>query len=102
VFNANVCVTAGKVWYGDFDLTLDEAQLLDLAARTGETLYLLYEGDGRFEHEDAPLLDKAVYSVTPARDTEFDPASLERGRDRRLYQRPPMRGPDRAPRADPR
>jgi hypothetical protein len=29
VLNANVCIAAGKVWWGDFDLTVDESQLLD-------------------------------------------------------------------------
>lgn len=78
VFNANVCVAAGKLWYGDFDLTLDEDQLLDLAARTGETVYLLHEYDGRFKHEEAPLLDKAVCSASPNGHTRTDRTSLER------------------------
>jgi hypothetical protein len=90
VFNANVCVTAGKLWHGDFDLTLDEDQLLELAARTGETVYLLYEGDGRFAHEDAPLLDDAVCSASPSGHTRFDHASMERRQDGRVYQRSPV------------
>ena len=91
VFNANVCVAAGKLWHGDFDLTLDEDQLLDLAARTGEVVYLLYEGDRRFAHEDAPRLDEAVCSASPNGHTRFDHVSMERRRDARVYQRSPAR-----------
>lgn len=93
VFNANVCIGAGKLWWGDFDLTLDEAQLLDLAARMGKVVYLLYESDGRFEHEDVPLLDKAVYSAAPTGHTRVDHTGVERRRDGRLYERPLKRPP---------
>jgi hypothetical protein len=93
VFNANVCVAAGKLWFGDFDLTLDEAQLVRRATRTGEVVYLLYEWDGRFEHENAPLLEEAVYSVTPTGHTRVDHRSVERRRDGRLYERPTVRPP---------
>ena len=27
-----MCIPAGKLWHGDFDLTLDETRLLDVAA----------------------------------------------------------------------
>ena len=80
VFNANVCIVAGKLWHGDFDLTLDEAQLIDLAAKAGEVVYLLYESDGRFEHEAAPLLDEAVYSAAPTGHTRFDYRSVNQQR----------------------
>ncbi len=93
VFNANVCIAAGKLWYGDFDLTLDEAQLVDLATRTGEVVYLLYETDGRFEHEAAPLLYEAVYSAAPTGHTRVDHRSVERRQDGRLYERPAVRAP---------
>src|SRR4051794_13959791 len=59
VFNANVCFDEGKAWWGDVDLTLEEARIVRLAGLTGESVYVLYESDGRFENEDAPRLDQA-------------------------------------------
>lgn len=41
VFNANVCLGAAKIWFGDIDLTLDEPKLLDLASCTGHITSLL-------------------------------------------------------------
>jgi hypothetical protein len=72
VFNANVCFRGGKVWWGDVDLTIDEPSLTALAAHTQETVYVLHESDGRFRHEADPLLQRAVYSVTPDGHTRFD------------------------------
>jgi hypothetical protein len=66
VFNANVCFAGGKVWWGDLDLTEDEHQLCRLSADTRETVYVLWETDARFDHAEVPLLDRAVYSVTPS------------------------------------
>jgi hypothetical protein len=88
VFNANVCLAGTKVWHGDLDLTLDEPQLIALSARTGEIADLLYEYDGRFRNEDAPLLEHAIYSVTPTGHTRVDSARFERRTDGRLYARP--------------
>jgi hypothetical protein len=79
VFNANVCLGSSKVWHGDLDLTRDEPLLLDLAARTGQITSVLYESDGRFRHEDEPILDKAVFSAAPTGHTTFDPRHAERG-----------------------
>ena len=93
VFNANVCFVGGKVWWGDFDLTRHEQQLAELAALTGQTVYLLYESDGRFVHEATPLLDRAVYSVTPTGHTRFLHTHVERHRDGLLYERPAVRPP---------
>ena len=93
VFNANVSLVGGKVWWGDFDLTLDEAQLVQLASATGEVVFLLYESDGRFEYEAAPLLERAIYSVTPSGHTRFDHVSVERRADGNLYRRPRPRPP---------
>jgi hypothetical protein len=93
VFNANVCVAGIKVWYGDVDVTLDEPQLLQLAAQIGEITDLLSEHDARFRHEDAPLLERAVYSVTPTGHTRVDAARYERRTDGRLYTRPIPRPP---------
>lgn len=62
VFNANICVAAGKIWFGDMDVTKDEAKLKALAEAIGERVYVLRESDGRFDNEDSPLLDQAVAS----------------------------------------
>jgi hypothetical protein len=87
VFNANVCVGHAKVWWGDLNLTLDESRLLDLASQAGETITVLYEADGRFEHEDAPLIAEAVYSATPSGHTLVDSTIGERRDDGRLHVR---------------
>lgn len=65
VFNSNVVTAKGKVWYGDFDLTTDEQKLVELAKKSGETIYLIYEMEGRFENEESPKLDRAIYAVKP-------------------------------------
>lgn len=71
VFNANIVTPNGKVWYGDFDLTKSEGKLIELAEKSGETVFLLYEMDARFENEEKPRLDKAIYAVTPKGKTIF-------------------------------
>lgn len=93
VFNANVCLEGGKVWWGDLDLTIDETRLADLAAQTGLTTYVLSESDGRFSYEDAPQLGRAVYSVTASGLTSFDHTHIERRADGALYWRPPVARP---------
>jgi hypothetical protein len=88
IFNANVCTAAlGKVWFGDFDVTVSEPQLLELARRLGEPCYLLYEGDARFANEQRPLLDRAVLTVWPDGDTAWDAQTYERDADGSLRQR---------------
>jgi len=62
VFNGNVCTEDGKIWYGDIDVTLDEDKLKQLAEAIGEKIYVLYEMDGRFDNEDTPQLDRAVWT----------------------------------------
>lgn len=62
VFNANICTDDAKIWYGDIDITLDEAKLKDLAESIGCKIYVLREMDGRFGLEDTPALDKAVWT----------------------------------------
>jgi len=59
IFNANVCTDRNKIWYGDLDLTLDKEKLSLLAVALGQDLYVLYEMDGRFENEKAPILKAA-------------------------------------------
>jgi hypothetical protein len=93
VFNANLCLAGAKVWFGDVDLTLDEPDLLKLAAQVGEITDLLSEYDGRFQYEDAPMLEHAVYSVTPTGHTRVDATRYERRTDGRLYTRPIRRPP---------
>ena len=67
VFNGNVCVKSiGKIWFGDIDLTKDEANLKKLAAALNEDVYVLHEMDGRFSNEASPLLDKARAIISPA------------------------------------
>jgi hypothetical protein len=60
VFNANVCTKKlGKIWFGDIDVTRDEAKLKELAGKLGEPVYVLYEQDARFENETNPKFDMA-------------------------------------------
>jgi hypothetical protein len=61
------------------------------AARIGETIYVLYEANGRFEHEEEPLLEQAVYSVAPSGHYRFDHRSHERAPDGSLRPSPPLR-----------
>lgn len=69
VFNANLCVEAGKIWFGDLDLTIDEPLLLELANQLDEQIYVLREMDGRFKNELRPLLDHALYRISPEEQT---------------------------------
>ena len=92
IFNGNVCLAAGKIWHGDLDLTLDEQHLLDLAAQLGQTVFVLYEQDGRFEHEREPLLDHAVYRAFPDGQTCFDQRRFHRDKEQKLrHIQPPQR-----------
>jgi hypothetical protein len=99
VFNANVVLSPRvKVWHGDINLSADEPLLHELARLTGRIVYLLYEGDGRFDKEDAPEIDNAVFSVTPTGHTHFPPKHIERAtegtlRARRRRRKTPRRAP---------
>lgn len=68
-FNSNVVAkTHGKIWYGDLDLTLDREKLQEIANMLNDTLYVLYEMDGRFENENQPIefyKNKALDTITP-------------------------------------
>lgn len=68
-FNANVVAQSyGKVWYGDLDLTLDREKLQEVANELHDTLYVLYEMDGRFENENQPIefyKNRAIDTITP-------------------------------------
>jgi hypothetical protein len=89
VFNANLCLRGGKIWYGDLDLTVDEPALAELARSIGTRLFVLSERDARFEHEEKPLLCQAICSVTPSGICCFESESIERGRDGSLRRRKP-------------
>jgi hypothetical protein len=66
VWNANVCTKSrAKIWFGDINLTTDEADLKALATKEGETVYVLREMDARFTNEVKPLLDQAVARYEP-------------------------------------
>lgn len=60
IFNANVCTSTKKIWYGDIDLTTDGERLQRLADRLGTPVYVLHEFDGRFNNADKPLIERAV------------------------------------------
>ena len=81
VFNANVCVEAGKIWFGDLDLTTDESLLLELASQLGERIFVLREMDGRFKHELQPLLGQAIYSISGDGQPSFNARKIVRGAD---------------------
>jgi len=65
IFNANVCTDAGKLWWGDVDLTLSKDALSQVAVSEGQTIYVLYEMDGRFENENSPKIQEAVVRFLP-------------------------------------
>jgi len=64
VFNANIVTgERKKIWYGDLDLTADAKELIKFAKEYGETLYVLWEKDGRFGNEANPKIEEAVAIV---------------------------------------
>lgn len=65
IFNSNVCVEGGKIWYGDLDVTLNYDALSTLSKETGKTVYVLTEMDGRFENEEKPRINSAVVKFFP-------------------------------------
>ena len=64
LFNSNICVESGKIWFGDFDITKDEKQLIQLAKKLNETIYVLREMDGRFDNEKSPKFERFVLKVS--------------------------------------
>lgn len=64
VFNANIIIKSkGKINFGDVDITKDEKILKTISKELGETLYVLYESDCRFENEDKSINDLIKKSV---------------------------------------
>jgi hypothetical protein len=61
-FNSNLCTKEyGKIWFGDIDITIDTDKLEKLADELKISIYVLYEMDARFEYEDDPQFDNAIY-----------------------------------------
>lgn len=65
IFNSNICTDKGKIWWGDLDITRSKDSLSDLAKETGETIYVLFEMDGRFENEKEPKINRAPIKFLP-------------------------------------
>lgn len=65
VFNSNLIVNGKKIWYGDLDVTKSKNDLIDLSYEINETIYILYERDGRFENEFNPNLHNYVVKIDP-------------------------------------
>lgn len=65
VFNANIIVESDgvfeKIWYGDVDITKDEAHIK--AAAVGCTIYVLSEMDARFDNEESPNIKNFMYKT---------------------------------------
>jgi len=82
VFNANLVLESGlKVWHGDLDLTNDEGLIGAVAIKLGQDVYVLHEGDARFENEYVPKLDRFVMRAkfdkyTDSAETVLNPNSV--------------------------
>lgn len=73
VFNANVCLkSAGKIWFGDLDLTADTEDLKRLAAVKVEDVYVLREMDCRFESQASPRYENAVAIIKPSGEIQIN------------------------------
>lgn len=77
VFNSNVCIQEGKIWFGDIDITLSSEKLKELAKVLNKSLYVLRESDGRFHNEDSPKLDYYVCSISPNGDMKLGESVIE-------------------------
>lgn len=91
VFNSNVVTAKGKIWYGDLDVTLSEKKLAELASKSGETIYVLREMYGRFENEENPKIEYAVYAVSPEGKNSYQDGIKRivkgRGKGKLVYER---------------
>lgn len=70
VFNSNLFIKNGKVWHGDLDITVNLEDLKKVTKYLKETIYILYESDGRSfgieserYKETSPNLTRAVISI---------------------------------------
>lgn len=65
IFNSNVVTKKyGKIWYGDLDITEMTIDLMELAKELDESVFVLYESDGRFGNEQKPRFERAVVEAT--------------------------------------
>jgi hypothetical protein len=98
IFNANVFARPEggqvmKVWHGDLNLTREEPALVQVAAASGQTIWVLFERDGRFGGKDEePELGRAVLCLHPGGGVAFDESYLVRAEDgtlrlRHVYER---------------
>jgi hypothetical protein len=71
IFNANICIDEGKVWYGDIDVTKSKVGLQEIVDKTNKTLYILFEMDGRFEYEERPILKNSAAIFRPGKKPEL-------------------------------
>ena len=63
IFNANIIISTGKIWYGDLDLTVSDEVLKKIASDMNETLYILSEMDARFGTENDDIVDLVKRSL---------------------------------------
>lgn len=71
-YNANLFTNDQKIWYGDIDVTIELSKLIEVAKAMETYIYLLREGDGRFENEENPDLMKAVFTIQPNGETTLN------------------------------
>ena len=71
IFNANLCIDEGKVWWGDIDVKKSKEGLQEIADKFGKKLYVLYEMDGRFDNEDNPQLNRAAVVFVPGKEPQL-------------------------------
>ena len=67
IFNGNVCIDEGKIWYGDLTITLDSEKLQKLADELKIKVYVLSESYARFDYENNPRLDMASFVYEPGK-----------------------------------
>lgn len=90
LFNCNICTQShGKIWYGDFDITVDEEKLVEAAKALKERVYVLYESDARFENEKNPKLEHAVFSVDETGKDFWNEEHFIRSENGRIYHKEP-------------
>jgi hypothetical protein len=61
VYNANIIIGKKKHWFGDFRKQW-EHKLFEVSKLIGEDVYLLREMDARFDNENNPKIENAVFS----------------------------------------
>lgn len=75
IFNANLYnADKEKLWFGDIDLSTQDFEILkEVAIESGKFLFVLSEMDGRFEKENNPDLESAMYCFTPTGSFQISP-----------------------------